>query len=103
MAKRGGTLYILEEPTIGLHAADVELLQSVLHRLVDEGHTVIVVEHHLDLIAEADYLIDVGPEAGHRGGKIVAVGTPEEVARNKTSRTAPFLREVLGRKAAKAL
>ena len=103
MAKRGGTLYILEEPTIGLHAADVELLQSVLHRLVDEGHTVIVVEHHLDLIAEADYLIDVGPEAGHRGGKIVAVGTPEEVARNKTSRTAPFLREVLGRKSTKGV
>ena len=98
MARRGGTLYILEEPTIGLHAADVELLQSVLHRLVDEGHTVIIVEHHLDLIAEADYVIDVGPEAGHRGGKIVVVGTPEEVAKNKTSRTAPFLREVLGRK-----
>jgi excinuclease ABC subunit A len=98
MTKNGGTLYILEEPTIGLHAADVELLQSVLHRLVDEGHTVIVVEHHLDLIAEADYLIDVGPEAGHRGGNIVAVGTPEEVAKSKSSRTAPFLKEVLGRK-----
>ena len=97
MAKRGGTLYILEEPTIGLHAADVELLQTVLHRLVDEGHTVIVVEHHMDLVAEADYIIDVGPEAGHRGGKIVAAGTPEEVAKNKTSRTAPFLKEVLGR------
>jgi excinuclease ABC subunit A len=98
--KKGGTLYILEEPTIGLHAADVELLQSVLHRLVDEGHTVIVVEHHLDLVAEADYIIDVGPEAGYRGGQIVATGTPEEVAKSKTSRTAPFLREVLGRKAA---
>ena len=98
MAKRGGTLYILEEPTIGLHAADVELLQSVLHRLVDEGHTVIVVEHHMDLVAEADYIIDVGPEAGHRGGEIVAVGTPEEVAKSKTSCTAPFLKEVLGRR-----
>jgi excinuclease ABC subunit A len=98
LAKRAGTLYILEEPTIGLHAADVELLQTVLHRLVDEGHTVIVVEHHLDLIAEADYLIDVGPEAGHRGGTIVAVGTPEEVSKNKVSHTAPFLREVLSRK-----
>jgi excinuclease ABC subunit A len=97
---RGGTLYILEEPSIGLHAADVELLQGVLHRLVDEGHTVIVVEHHLDLIAEADYLIDVGPEAGHQGGCIVASGTPEEVSKSKVSRTAPFLREVLGRKAA---
>jgi excinuclease ABC subunit A len=103
MKSRGGTLYILEEPTIGLHASDVELLQDVFHRLVDEGHTVIVVEHHLDLIAEADYLIDVGPEAGQRGGTIIASGTPEEVARNKVSRTAPFLREVLGRKAAKAV
>jgi len=103
LARRGGTLYILEEPTIGLHAADVELLQSVFHRLVDEGHTVIVVEHHLDLVAEADYIIDVGPEAGHRGGKIVAVGTPEEVAKSKTSRTAPFLREVLERKSSPPL
>ena len=98
MAKRGGTLYILEEPTIGLHAADVELLQTVFHRLVDEGHTVILVEHHLDLVAEADYIIDVGPEAGYRGGQIVATGTPEEVAKNKESRTAPFLKEVLSRK-----
>lgn len=101
MAKRGGTLYILEEPTIGLHAADVELLQDVLHRLVDEGHTVIVVEHHLDLVAEADYIVDVGPEAGARGGKIVATGTPEEVAKSKESRTAPFLKEVLGRNLSK--
>ena len=98
LAKKLGTLYILEEPTIGLHAADVELLQMVLHRLVDEGHTVIVVEHHMDLVAEADYIIDVGPEAGYRGGKIVAIGTPEEVAKSKTSRTAPFLKGVLGRK-----
>jgi excinuclease ABC subunit A len=97
MGNRGGTLYILEEPTIGLHAADVELLQSVFHRLVDEGHTVIVVEHHLDLVAEADYIIDVGPEAGHRGGQIVATGTPEQVAKSKASRTAPFLKEVLER------
>ena len=96
--RKGSTLYILEEPTIGLHAADVELLQSVLHRLVDEGHTVIVVEHHLDLVAEADYIIDVGPEAGKNGGKIIATGTPEEVAKSKISRTAPFLREVLSRK-----
>lgn len=92
---KGNTLYILEEPTIGLHAADVNLLLDVLHRLVDEGHTVIVVEHHLDLIAEADYLIDIGPEAGHQGGELVAAGTPEEVAKNPISRTAPFLREIL--------
>ena len=98
MASRGGTLYILEEPTIGLHAADVELLQSVLHRLVDEGHTVIVVEHHMDLIAEADYLVDVGPEAGKHGGEIVATGTPEDVAKSRISRTAPFLKEILARK-----
>ncbi|MFI0348250.1 MAG: excinuclease ABC subunit UvrA [Chthoniobacterales bacterium] len=91
---KGNTLYILEEPTIGLHAADVALLLDVLHRLVDEGHTVIVVEHHLDLIAEADYLIDIGPEAGYRGGKLVAAGTPEEVAENKTSHTAPFLKKI---------
>jgi excinuclease ABC subunit A len=97
-AKKGGILYILEEPTIGLHASDVELLQDVFHRLVDEGHTVIVIEHHLDLVAEADYLIDVGPEAGKNGGKIIAAGTPEEVAKNKVSRTAPFLRDVLSRK-----
>ena len=98
MANRGGTLYILEEPTIGLHAADVELLQGVLHRLVDEGHTVIVVEHHMDLIAEADYLVDVGPDAGKRGGEIVATGTPEQVAMSKVSHTAPFLREILSRR-----
>jgi excinuclease ABC subunit A len=96
-AKRGGTLYILEEPTIGLHACDVELLQTVLHRLVDEGHTVIVVEHHMDLVAEADYIVDIGPEAGRGGGRIIATGTPENVARNTVSRTAPFLKEVLGR------
>jgi excinuclease ABC subunit A len=75
----------------------------VFHRLVDEGHTVIVVEHHLDLIAEADYIVDVGPEAGHHGGQIVATGTPEEIAKNKASRTAPFLREVLKRKSANAV
>lgn len=92
---KGSTLYILEEPTIGLHAADVALLLDVLHRLVDEGHTVIVVEHHLDLIAEADYVIDIGPEAGHRGGELVVAGTPEEVAEHSISRTAPFLKELL--------
>lgn len=92
---KGTTLYILEEPTIGLHAADVALLLDVLHRLVDEGHTVIVVEHHLDLIAEADYIIDIGPEAGSHGGELVAAGTPEEIAEHKTSRTAPFLKAIL--------
>ncbi len=89
------TLYLIEEPTIGLHMADVELLLHVLHRLVDDGNTVIVIEHNLSVIAEADYVVDIGPEAGSLGGQVVAVGTPEEVAKNRLSRTAPFLREVL--------
>ncbi|CAN5646658.1 excinuclease ABC subunit UvrA [soil metagenome] len=95
MRKPKSTLYLLEEPTIGLHMADVELLLKVLHRLVDEGNTVIVIEHNLSVIAEADYIVDIGPEAGAEGGEIVAFGTPEEVAKNRVSRTAPFLREVL--------
>jgi excinuclease ABC subunit A len=95
MRKPKSTLYLLEEPTIGLHMADVELLLNVLHRLVDEGNTVIVIEHNLSVIAEADYLVDIGPEAGADGGEIVATGTPEEVAKNRVSRTAPFLRDVL--------
>ncbi|HST30286.1 MAG TPA: excinuclease ABC subunit UvrA [Chthoniobacterales bacterium] len=95
MRKPGSTLYLLEEPTIGLHMADVDLLLKVLHRLVDEGNTVIVIEHNLSVIAEADYIVDLGPEAGSDGGKVVALGTPEQVAKNKTSRTAPFLRKVL--------
>ncbi|MGI8431447.1 MAG: excinuclease ABC subunit UvrA, partial [Chthoniobacterales bacterium] len=89
------TLYLLEEPTIGLHMADVELLLNVIHRLVDDGNTVIVIEHNLTVIAEADYVVDIGPEAGSLGGEVVAAGTPEEVAKNRVSRTAPFLREVL--------
>ena len=95
MRKPKSTLYLLEEPTIGLHMADVELLLNVLHRLVDEGNTVIVIEHNLSIIAEADYIVDIGPEAGAEGGEIVATGTPEEVAQSRLSRTAPFLREVL--------
>ena len=95
MRKPKSTLYLLEEPTIGLHMADVELLLKVLHRLVDEGNTVIVIEHNLSIIAEADYLVDIGPEAGSEGGEIIATGTPEEVAMNRISRTAPFLRDVL--------
>jgi excinuclease ABC subunit A len=88
------TLYLLEEPTIGLHMADVQQLLHVLHRLVDEGGTVIVIEHNLSLIADADYLVDIGPEAGASGGSVVASGTPEKVSGSKTSRTAPFLREM---------
>ena len=97
MRKPGSMLYLLEEPTIGLHMADVDLLLKVLHRLVDEGNTVIVIEHNVSVIAEADYIVDLGPEAGAGGGKVVVVGTPEQVAKNKTSRTAPFLQKVLNR------
>jgi excinuclease ABC subunit A len=97
MRKPGSTLYLLEEPTIGLHMADIELLLNVLHRLVDEGNTVIVIEHNLSVIAEADYIVDLGPEAGDAGGEVVASGTPEQVAKNRVSRTAPFLRKVLNR------
>ncbi|PYJ43487.1 MAG: hypothetical protein DME86_02955, partial [Verrucomicrobia bacterium] len=77
------------------HMADVELLLKLLHRLVDDGHTVIVIEHNLSVIAEADYIVDLGPEAGDAGGEIVVTGTPEQVARNRVSRTAPFLKKVL--------
>jgi excinuclease ABC subunit A len=98
---RGGTLYVLDEPTIGLHMADVEKLIRVLHRLVDAGNTVVIVEHNLDIIAEADWIIDLGPEGGDAGGRIVAQGTPDQVARNgKRSHTARFLKRFLqGRRA----
>jgi len=88
-------LFLLEEPTIGLHAADVQRLADVLQRLVDAGHTVIVIEHNLELIAEADWVIDLGPEGGEQGGRIVCQGTPETVAKNKSSHTGRFLRSVL--------
>jgi excinuclease ABC subunit A len=97
MRQAKSMLYLLEEPTVGLHMADVEQLLRVLHRLVDEGNTVVVIEHHLSVIAEADYVLDIGPEAGDDGGKLVTCGTPEQVAKHRTSRIAPFLREVLAR------
>ena len=90
-----GNLYLIEEPTIGLHPADVSKLINLLHRLVDDGHTVIVIEHNLDVIAEADHVLDIGPEAGAEGGQITAQGTPEQIATHPTSRTAPFLAAVL--------
>jgi len=89
------TLYLLEEPTIGLHMADVHELLKVLHRLVDDGNTVVVIEHNISLVADADYVVDIGPEAGDAGGNLVAAGTPEQVAKSKTSFTAPFLRDAL--------
>ncbi len=91
-------LFVLEEPTIGLHMADVRRLVEVLQRLVDSGHTVLVIEHNLDLIAEADWVIDLGPEGGAAGGELVAEGTPEIIARKKRSHTGRFLRGVLGRR-----
>ena len=89
----GKTLYILDEPTTGLHFEDVNILLGVLQRLVDKGNTVIVIEHNLDVIKVADYLIDMGPGGGKMGGQVVCTGTPEEVALNTVSETAPFLRE----------
>jgi excinuclease ABC subunit A len=88
-------LYLIEEPTVGLHLEDVQRLIDVLHRLVDEGHTVVVIEHHMAVAAEADWILDLGPEAGEGGGKIIAEGPPEKIARSKTSRTAPFLKAAL--------
>ncbi len=92
----GKTLYILDEPTTGLHLADVDKLLKVLHALVDQGNTVLVIEHHMDVIKTADYLIDLGPEGGTMGGELVACGTPEEVAREPKSYTGQFLKKLLG-------
>lgn len=94
----GKTFYILDEPTTGLHFADVEKLLNLLHRLVDAGNTVLVIEHNLDVIKTADYIIDLGPEGGDRGGEIVAEGTPEDVAMNDRSYTGQFLKRILNMK-----
>jgi excinuclease ABC subunit A len=88
-------LYLIEEPTVGLHPEDIRRLIDILHRLVDEGHTVVVIEHHMAIAAEADWILDLGPEAGDKGGRLVAQGTPEKVAASKQSATAPFLRAAL--------
>jgi excinuclease ABC subunit A len=91
----GHTLYVLDEPTTGLHFADIQRLLNVLHRLTDQGNTVVVIEHNLDVIKTADYIIDLGPEGGDRGGTVVAQGTPEEVAKTPGSYTGEFLRGIL--------
>lgn len=85
-------MYILDEPTTGLHIADVHKLVDILHRLVDTGNTIIVIEHNLDLIKTADYIIDLGPEGGDGGGTIVQVGTPEQIIKNEKSYTGKFLK-----------
>src|SRR5262249_8754515 len=92
----GRTVYILDEPTTGLHFADIENLLKVLDRLVDAGNTVVVIEHNLDVIKCADWVIDVGPEGGALGGRVVAEGTPEQVAQVQESHTGRYLAEVLG-------
>jgi len=93
----GKTLYILDEPTTGLHFEDVRKLLEVLHELVDTGNTVVVIEHNLDVIKTADWLIDLGPEGGDGGGEIVAVGTPEDVAKVERSWTGRYLAPMLDR------
>ena len=99
LAKRetGQTVYILDEPTTGLHVADVHRLVKVLDKLVDAGNTVIIIEHNLDIIKRADYVIDLGPEGGSEGGTVVAAGTPEEVAKSKKSFTGQYLKPLLAR------
>ncbi len=94
-ARDGTTLYILDEPTTGLHFEDTHKLLDVLNKLVDQGNTVVIIEHNLDVIKSADHVIDLGPEGGVGGGRIVAQGTPEEVARSRESYTGRFLAEIL--------
>jgi excinuclease ABC subunit A len=91
----GRTLYILDEPTTGLHFADIEKLLEVLQRLADAGNTVLVIEHNLDVIKQADWIVDLGPEGGEAGGEVIATGTPEQVAAVEESATGQYLRQVL--------
>jgi excinuclease ABC subunit A len=91
----GRTLYILDEPTTGLHFADIDLLLRVLHQLRDAGNTIVVIEHNLDVIKTADWLIDMGPEGGSGGGTVVGVGTPEDIAANASSHTGRYLSRIL--------
>jgi excinuclease ABC subunit A len=91
----GRTLYILDEPTTGLHFHDIKKLIAVLNRLVDKGNTVVTIEHNLDVIKCADYIIDLGPEGGDQGGEIIATGTPKEISQNRQSYTGQFIQKVL--------
>ena len=91
----GRTLYILDEPTTGLHFADIQLLLDVIHKLRDAGNTIVIIEHNLDVIKTSDWVIDLGPEGGDGGGEIIAEGTPEEVANNKKSYTGEYLKSYL--------
>src|SRR3712207_1527258 len=91
----GRTMYILDEPTTGLHFADIERLLGVLQRLTDAGNTVLVIEHNLDVIRSADWIIDLGPEGGHRGGEVIAIGTPEQLAKAERSHTGQALRSLV--------
>ena len=93
----GRTIYVLDEPTTGLHFADVHKLVEILRKLSDGGNTVVVIEHNLDVIKTADYIIDMGPDGGDRGGTVVACGTPEEVAKNKKSYTGQYVKKYLER------
>jgi len=95
----GRTLYILDEPTTGLHFQDIEMLLSVLQRLAANGNTIVVIEHNLDVIKTADWVVDLGPEGGDGGGRILVVGTPEQVAKCKGSHTGRFLKPLLEKKA----
>jgi excinuclease ABC subunit A len=91
----GQTLYILDEPTTGLHSADVKRLISVLNTIIDNGDTMVIIEHNLDIIKSADYIIDLGPEGGDEGGNVIACGTPEEISKNSESYTGQFLKSKL--------
>ncbi len=91
----GRTLYILDEPTTGLHIHDIKKLLKVLHTLVDNGNTVLVIEHNMDVIKTADYIVDIGPFGGNKGGNVVGCGTPEDIASNKDSITGAFLKQYL--------
>jgi excinuclease ABC subunit A len=91
----GRTIYILDEPTTGLHFADIAKLLEVLHKLVDAGNSIVVIEHNLDVIKTADWIVDLGPEGGDRGGEVIAAGTPEQVARSTRSYTGQYLKKMM--------